>query len=114
MWKARQLSKEDKNKTEREKENESEKKHVIPTTFVDRMPSPFIPVVLVDVVLSSDIRTKSLAWKSPKVPLEEMAILRFSSAFPGGKVLLKYKMKCTIILPGLEAKWNKTELINEK
>ena len=55
---------------------------------MDRMLSPFIPVVLVDVVLSSDTRSKSLAWKSPNVPLEEIATLRFYFPFSGVKAVL--------------------------
>ena len=69
-----------------------------------------VPVVLVDVVPSSDIRTKSFAWKLPKVPLEERAILRFSIPFSGVKAVLKYRMKYTITLPGLKAKFSKTEI----
>ena len=74
---------------------------------MDRMPSPFIPVVVVDLVLSSVLRTKSLAWKSPKVPLEEIITLRFSSPFSGFIVVLKYRIKYTTTLPGLKAEVNK-------
>ena len=83
-------------------------------TLTDRMPSPFLPVVLVDSVLFSDTRTKSFAWKSPKVPLEEIATLRFSIPFSGVTAVVKYRVKYTITLPGLKAKFNKTEIINEK
>ena len=72
------------------------------------MPSPSIPVVVVDLVLSSVLRTTSLAWKSPKVPLEEIATLRFSIPFSGVTAVLKYRMKYTITLPGLKQKSTKT------
>ena len=77
------------------------------------MRSPFIPVVVVDLVLLSDISTKFLAWKSPKVPVEETATLRFSIPFSAVTAVLKYRMKYTITLPGLKAKLNKAEVINE-
>ena len=71
---------------------------------MDRMPSPFIPAGVVDLVLSSVLRAKSLAWKSPKVPLEEMVTLRSSIPFSGFIAVLKYRIKYTITLPGLKAK----------
>ena len=71
---------------------------------MDRMPSPFIPVGVADLVLSSVLRAKSLAWKSPKVPLEEMVTLRFSIPFSGFIAVVKYRIKYTITLPGLKAK----------
>lgn len=74
---------------------------------MDRMPSPFIPIGVADSVLSSMLRAKSLAWKSPKVPLEEMVTLRFSIPFSGCIAVLKYRIKYTITLPGLKAKVNK-------
>ena len=80
---------------------------------MDRMPSPFLPAVVVDLVLSSEKKSKSLAWKSPKVPLEEIATLKFSSPFSGVNAVLKYSVKYTITLPGLKAKVNKTVIITE-
>ena len=79
-------------------------KSMWPNTLMDRMPSPFIPAGVVDLVLSSVLRAKSLAWKSPKVPLEEMVTLRFSIPFSGFIAVLKYRIKYTITLPGLKAK----------
>ena len=93
-------------KTEREREWEPEET-CNPLTLMDRVPSPFIPVVVVDFVLSSDWRTKSLACKPPKVSLAEIATLRFSIPFSGFIAVLKNRMKYTITLPGLKVKTNK-------
>ena len=114
MWKRKQLNEKRKNKGEKEAGNESKSKHATPITLMDRMPSPFIPVVVVtvDLVLSSEWRTTSLAWKSPKVPLEKIATLRFSIPFSGVTAVLKYRMKSTITLPGLKEK-STTTVINK-
>lgn len=105
-----------KGRKEREKVREGEgkrKETCNPITSMNGMHSPFIPVVVVDLVLFSAISTKFLAWKSPKVPLEERATLRLSIPFSGVTTVLKYRMKYTITLPGLKAKFNKAEIINE-